>query len=322
MNLQKWIQHIDPKTIEKGPDHIKQKLTKKYKNQSIEQLPNTTKKQNKKGQYIERIETTKKTIKTTKTHKKHTDLKPIKGIGPKTEKKLKKQGYQTIKDLKKHKKWSKKAKKHLKNTKKPYKAIQTLHKKLGPTCHEALKHTPELKNNEIALLDIETLGLTNQPIILIGIGLPQKNQLKLHQLLLQNPKQEKAVLHQTQQYLKNKKTIITFNGKSFDIPYIKKRQHHHKIPTQNHPTHIDLYHYTKKTHQNLKKHNLNHIETTLLNIKRKIDIPSKRVPDYYQTYLKKQNPGPLLPILSHNRQDILTLTNLYHNITQNLPKQN
>ncbi|OUJ19187.1 putative exonuclease containing RNaseH-like domain [Methanonatronarchaeum thermophilum] len=314
--LNNWTKHINPETANKNPKHIKQKLIQKYKNTTITQLPNTKKIHNQNGSYIKRSEKIKQTIKPQKTTtKKHTNLKAIPGIGPKTETKLKKQGYKTITQLKKHPKWSHKCQNHLKQLTTPATTIKTLHQKINPTCLEALKHTPKLKNKEIALLDIETLGLHNQPIILIGIGHPQKNHLKLNQLLIENPKQEKTVLQQTKKQLQNKTTIITFNGKTFDIPYIQKRQKHHNITPTKNKTHIDLYHYTKKTH-NLPKNKLNHIEKKLLNIQRKIDIPSSQVPKYYQTYLEKQNPGPLLPILSHNRQDILTLTNLYHKITE------
>jgi len=303
-NLSSWTTHIN------NPANIKQKLLKAYQDTEITKLPETTTRNNRHGDYIE-IQHTANTIKKpSQPTQKHTNLKAIHGIGPKTQEKLKKQGYHTIKHLTKHPKYQEKAKNHLKKTTEPIHAIKTLHKTLGPTCLEAIKHTHEIKNSETAIIDIETLGLNNQPVILIGIGLPQKNQLKLHQLLTPNPKQEKTILHRANQLLKNKKMYLTYNGRSFDIPYIQKRQEENEIETNNPECHIDLYHYTKKTHK-LSRYTLNHVEQKLLNIKREVDIPSSRIPEYYREYHKQNNIGPLLPILTHNKQDITTLTSLY-----------
>ncbi len=37
------------------------------------------------------------------------------------------------------------------------------------------------------------------------------------------------------------------------------------------------------------------------------DVPSSLVPEFYKTYLQTGNIGPLIPIVEHNQQDIITL---------------
>ncbi|MFW6041116.1 MAG: ribonuclease H-like domain-containing protein [Thermoplasmatota archaeon] len=38
------------------------------------------------------------------------------------------------------------------------------------------------------------------------------------------------------------------------------------------------------------------------------------VPHFYEIYLNKGNPGPLVPILEHNRKDIASLVKLFKEI--------
>jgi uncharacterized protein YprB with RNaseH-like and TPR domain len=35
------------------------------------------------------------------------------------------------------------------------------------------------------------------------------------------------------------------------------------------------------------------------------------VPEFYETYLRTQNCGPLVPIVDHNRQDVVSLALLF-----------
>ena len=47
-----------------------------------------------------------------------------------------------------------------------------------------------------------------------------------------------------------------------------------------------------------------------MGIKREINIPGALVPHFYDTYLRTKNPGPLVAIVEHNKQDLLTLGTL------------
>ncbi len=45
-------------------------------------------------------------------------------------------------------------------------------------------------------------------------------------------------------------------------------------------------------------------------MERESDVPSSQVPDFYKTYMKTGNIGPLIPIVEHNREDVVTLARL------------
>ena len=49
----------------------------------------------------------------------------------------------------------------------------------------------------------------------------------------------------------------------------------------------------------------------ILGVERTEDIPGQMVPEFYETYLRTGNCGPLVPIVEHNRQDVLSLALLF-----------
>jgi uncharacterized protein YprB with RNaseH-like and TPR domain len=48
-----------------------------------------------------------------------------------------------------------------------------------------------------------------------------------------------------------------------------------------------------------------------IGVKRDVNIPGALVPHFYETYLRTKNVGPLVPIVEHNKQDLLTLGSLF-----------
>ncbi|KUG20682.1 hypothetical protein ASZ90_009572 [hydrocarbon metagenome] len=53
------------------------------------------------------------------------------------------------------------------------------------------------------------------------------------------------------------------------------------------------------------------LERGLFGIERSGDVPSQMVPEFYEAYLRSGNPGPLVPVVEHNRQDVITLARLF-----------
>ena len=62
----------------------------------------------------------------------------------------------------------------------------------------------------------------------------------------------------------------------------------------------------------LKQCNLGTLETALLGVEREDDLPGALVPQTYFQYLKDRNFTPLIGILDHNRQDIVSLAQLFY----------
>ena len=101
---------------------------------------------------------------------------------------------------------------------------------------------------------------------------------------------------------------VTFNGKTFDVPFIKNRCSYYRIKHNLDLPHIDLRYFAKNLWgDKLVNCKLQTIEREIFDINRIDDVPGKYIPDFYDTYLEQDNIGPVVPIIEHNAQDIISL---------------
>ncbi len=98
------------------------------------------------------------------------DLKALPGIGPAREQTLKQQGYKTIEELENHPLWKKQAQDFMKIiNKKEIAPIQKWLWQRFPKSHPLLHYLAGFcQDQDFAIVDIETLGLSERPIILLG----------------------------------------------------------------------------------------------------------------------------------------------------------
>jgi uncharacterized protein YprB with RNaseH-like and TPR domain len=76
-------------------------------------------------------------------------------------------------------------------------------------------------------------------------------------------------------------------------------------------THFDMLHFARRRFRELPDARLLTIEKHLIGESRCDDVPGAMVPEFYDYYLRTGNPGPLVPIVEHNRRDIVTLARLF-----------
>jgi uncharacterized protein YprB with RNaseH-like and TPR domain len=241
------------------------------------------------------------------------DLKILPGIGPVRERTLKQQGYTTIEDLENHPLWKKPAHDFMKIINK--KEINSTQKWLWqrlPKSHPLLHYLAGFcQDQDFAIIDIETLGLSERPIILLGIAKPTRDYVCTSQFLLRDIQDEPSAIWALVSQLVPNLSLITFNGKSFDIPYIKQRLAYYGLDASLDNPHFDVLHFTRRA----LRHRLTdcRLETVekYIGIKREINVPGALVPHFYDTYLRTKNAGPLVAIVEHNKQDLLTLGTLF-----------
>jgi uncharacterized protein YprB with RNaseH-like and TPR domain len=52
------------------------------------------------------------------------------------------------------------------------------------------------------------------------------------------------------------------------------------------------------------------VERAVLGVIRELDVPGEYVPALYQNYLRTGSATALLPVIAHNREDVVTLARL------------
>lgn len=296
---------------------LEKKLVKKYKGKKLEDVIAGKVVSNEQGECYEISETCTSTFKKTSYEESRrliiSNLKILYGIGPVWEQKLKHQGYTTIEKLKNHPIWKKQARNFMRmiDTEEVGFIQNWLWKRL-PKSHPLLHHLAGFcKDEDFAIIDIETLGLSERPIILLGIANPSKDCVCTKQYLLRDIQDEPSAIWSLVSQLEPHHSMITYNGRSFDIPYIKQRLAYYGLDASLENPHFDLLHFTRRAlRHKLKDCRLDTVES-YLGIKRDIDIPGALVPQFYDTYLKTKNIGPLVAIVEHNKQDLVSLGTLF-----------
>lgn len=171
---------------------------------------------------------------------------------------------------------------------------------------------------EIIFLDTETSGLTGGTgtfAFLIGLGYFTDHSFQLVQIFMRDPSEEPALLSALSHFLGNFKAIVTFNGKSFDIPLLNAR---HVLNGFTTPfveiDHIDLLHLARRLWRNrLPSRALKDLEIELLDIQRsQEEVPGWMVPELYYNYLRQGDIEPLKGVFYHNGMDVISLAALFN----------
>ncbi|MFO7952207.1 MAG: ribonuclease H-like domain-containing protein [Bacillota bacterium] len=169
-------------------------------------------------------------------------------------------------------------------------------------------------------LDIETTGLaggTGTWAFLIGLGKIEKDFFVLHQYFLRKPKEEKAILSHFNKTVSGYSTLITFNGKLFDLPLLQTRQLLAGINLCEPDQHLDLLQCARALwKKRLPSRSLSSLEEALLGLQRKDDLPGAEIPGVYFEYLRKGKTGRLKKVFEHNVLDILSMVTLLEKIYQ------
>lgn len=169
----------------------------------------------------------------------------------------------------------------------------------------------QILGKKICFLDIETTGFSRKYnyIILIGLLYIDNSKTELIQFFSTNEEDEKNLLFEFKNFISGFEVMITFNGDTFDIPFINSRFSHHGIKYQIDKSQgIDILKYirSKKSILTLDKYNLKSVER-FLGVERKDTIDGKESIEMYYKYIKTKNDNIKDIILRHNYEDIYNL---------------
>lgn len=176
---------------------------------------------------------------------------------------------------------------------------------------------------EVAFFDTETSGLAGGVgtyAFLVGVGYLSAEALVVRQFFLRDYGREEAMLQALQEFLSRFRGLVSFNGKTFDLPVLAARCRLARLPDLlGERLHLDLLHAARRLWRyRLASCSLSSLEAEVLSHLRREDIPSAIIPDLYLDYLRRGDLGPLRPVFSHNLEDVLSLAALAAHLCQSL----
>lgn len=183
---------------------------------------------------------------------------------------------------------------------------------------EILAAEPELAGFELAgaaFLDTETTGLAGgagTAAFLIGLGFVDGERFVVRQYFMRDYNEEPAMLTALAQDLAGFDRLVTFNGKLFDVPLLESRfrLNRARFPLSGAP-HLDLLHPARRLWKlRLDSCRLQALESALLGVSRRGDIPGEEIPHAYFRYVRNRDPRAIGRIFEHNRVDIVSLAAL------------
>lgn len=164
-------------------------------------------------------------------------------------------------------------------------------------------------------LDTETTGLGGGAGVLaflVGMAwFDDDGGLVMEQLLLQRPGEEDALLELFRERVEGASVLVSYNGKSFDLPLLRGRfVMNRRTPLPARP-HLDLLHVARRLHKRrLGACRLIGLEADVLGYVRVGDIEGGDVAARYAHYLRSGDEGALAAVVEHNALDVLSMAAL------------
>lgn len=168
----------------------------------------------------------------------------------------------------------------------------------------------------IAFVDTETTGLaggTGTYAFLVGVGLFQDGEFVLHQFFMRDYGEEPAQLLALGELLDSMEAVVSFNGKSFDLPLLETRFIMARQPPRLvGAPHLDLLPPARRLWKyRLESCALSSLEQAVLGVQRtQADVPGWLIPGLYADYARTGDAREMPRIFYHNAQDILSLVTL------------
>lgn len=167
----------------------------------------------------------------------------------------------------------------------------------------------------LLFLDTETTGLSGGAGTVafeIGAGWIEPRGMVIRQYIIRDYSQEGDMLRDIAKLIEQADTLVTFNGKSFDLPLLESRMVMNRIRVHvTERPHLDLLHAARRVYKlRLGRCNLTTLEEAVLGKTRCDDLPGAQVPERYFTYLKTGEFALLEDVLRHNFDDVRSLAEL------------
>lgn len=184
----------------------------------------------------------------------------------------------------------------------------------------------ERAEKKTLFVDLETTGLSGGAgtvAFLVGVGWFDMGAFQVRQFLLTSYASERALLCAVSECFQATALLVTYNGKTFDVPVMETRWLFHRMPLPLESVrHFDMLHPARRlwrgragassdgdpsTGLGAGGCRLGTLERVLCDVTRVGDVPGMEIPARYFRFLRSGDARPLEPVLEHNRLDLISL---------------
>lgn len=161
-------------------------------------------------------------------------------------------------------------------------------------------------------IDLETTGLAGGAgtyAFLVGCAWFDGGVFRIRQFFLSSFSAERILLDAVAEMAGGADTVITYNGKTFDLPLMETRfiVHRRETPFAGMP-HVDMLHPARRLwRKDDESCRLSALEQTLCGHVREGDVPGFEIPARYFHYVRSGDARALDAVFEHNRLDLLSL---------------
>jgi uncharacterized protein YprB with RNaseH-like and TPR domain len=160
-------------------------------------------------------------------------------------------------------------------------------------------------------LDLETGGLASSPVFLAGTMHWNGEDFVLRQYFARHYGEEAALLRAIGEQARGFEFLVTFNGKSYDAPFLAGRAVVHGLRVALPARHLDLLHPARRRwKERLSDCRLTSLEFHVCRRRRWGDVPGEEVPGLYHDYVRNGDPYRLIPVFHHNMLDVITMAEI------------
>jgi hypothetical protein len=168
----------------------------------------------------------------------------------------------------------------------------------------------------VCFFDIETTGLsTSTYAFLCGLMFLEGDRFVVEQLFARDYDEEWAVMRYLRDRFADFESVVTYNGKTFDLPFIQARMAVNRIDFEETFEHVDLLQHARRVYTGfLENCRLGTVEKYLRGEDREGDIPGAEIPEAYHNFVRTGSVEVMERVLYHNRMDLLTLAILHNRL--------